>query len=262
MSSRKSPRSSVEQRKAKREAKHHTSKPRDAEVLRDPDPRDGLDYFPTPPWATRALLEHVIPHIKAAAKKMRCWEPCCGEGHMAEPLKEYFGEVYSSDVYPHGYGDVGTFIGGGGLDLGDRAAAPWRPHWLFTNPPFSLALEVVERMLHEASHGVAILVRTNWLESTERYRLFCRHEPTLVGLFSERVPMVQFGWDPEASSATSYSWVVWEANDNAVFRPPPKGEAPSWVTKVIPPVCRDSLIFDRDMRLARADKVDLFKKVA
>ncbi len=256
MSSRKSPRSSVEQRKAKREAKHHTPKPK--ESLRSPDPRDGLDFFPTPPQGTRALFEHVLPHWKDRMKSMRAWEPCCGEGHMSEPLKEYFAEVYSSDVYPHGYGAVGSFVGTGGLELGDRATAPWRPDWLFTNPPFSLALEVVERMLEEAVFGVAILVRTNWLESAERYRLFCRHQPTIVGLFSERVPMVEFRWDPEASSATSYSWVVWEADENGDF-PPAPGIYPSWQTKLIPPICRDTLIFDRDMALADQGKVDLFR---
>jgi hypothetical protein len=25
------------------------------------EPPDALDYFPTPPWATRALFRHVLP---------------------------------------------------------------------------------------------------------------------------------------------------------------------------------------------------------
>jgi hypothetical protein len=27
------------------------------------EPPDALDYFPTPPWATRALFEHVLPAL-------------------------------------------------------------------------------------------------------------------------------------------------------------------------------------------------------
>ncbi len=261
MSARKSPRSSVEARKAKRAAGHHTSKPKPNETAREPDPRDGLDYFPTPPWATRALLEHVLPDLKRDAGDMTCWEPCCGEGHMAEPLKEYFGSVYASDIYPHGYGDVGAFVASGGLDLGDRATAPHPIDWGFTNPPFGLALEVVERMLIEAKRGVAILVRTNWLESGERYNLFRRHVPKYQGLFAERVPMVQFHWDPEASSATSYSWVVWERDESGKF-PPASGIYPRWETRLIPPICRDTLILAKDLALAKKDKADLFRSAA
>ena len=51
--------------------------------------KDSLDDFPTPPWATRALLEHVIPDKDLAGRSV--WEPACGAGHMAKVLKEYFG---------------------------------------------------------------------------------------------------------------------------------------------------------------------------
>lgn len=182
---------------------------------------------------------------------------------MAEPLKEYFGEVFASDVYPHGYGEVGAFVAQGGLDLGDRAKRPaGRIDWMITNPPFSLAVEVVEEMLRIAFRGVAILVRTNWLESGERHALFCRHQPTYVGLFAERVPMVEFHWDPEASSATSYSWVVWESDQNAKFPPAQHPRHPEFITRVIPPVCRDTLIRPQDLLLAKKDKVDLFRSAA
>ena len=48
--------------------------------------KDSLDDFPTPPWATRALLEHVIPDKDLAGRSV--WEPACGAGHMAKVLKE------------------------------------------------------------------------------------------------------------------------------------------------------------------------------
>ena len=57
------------------------------------EPPDSLDYFPTPPWATRALIEHVIvPDLCPAGDVYTAsvWEPACGEGHMARPLAEYF----------------------------------------------------------------------------------------------------------------------------------------------------------------------------
>jgi hypothetical protein len=49
--------------------------------------RDSLDDFPTPPWATRALIEHVLDD-KTSLSKMVCLEPACGVGHMAKVLSD------------------------------------------------------------------------------------------------------------------------------------------------------------------------------
>ena len=51
--------------------------------------KDSLDDFPTPPWATRALLEHIIER-GGYTNTLTCLEPACGAGHMAKVLKEYF----------------------------------------------------------------------------------------------------------------------------------------------------------------------------
>ncbi|MDC1428113.1 hypothetical protein N8156_05320 [Rhodospirillaceae bacterium] len=69
---------------------------------------NSLDDFPTPPWATRALLEHVLKHENTAT--MSCLEPACNKGHMSKVLKEYFSEVESSDVHDYGYGSVKNFL--------------------------------------------------------------------------------------------------------------------------------------------------------
>ena len=67
------------------------------------EPRDSPDDFPTPPWATRALVEHVLDG-KSALRDMTCLEPACGAGHMARVLKDYFREVECADAYDYGYG--------------------------------------------------------------------------------------------------------------------------------------------------------------
>ena len=86
-----------------------------------------LDNFPTPPWATRALMEHVIAHA-GPFRKLSCLEPACGAGYMARPLKEYFGKVKASDIHPYGYGSVADF-----LTSPPSAASV---DWVITNPPF------------------------------------------------------------------------------------------------------------------------------
>ena len=67
--------------------------------------RDSLDDFPTPPWATRALIEHVLDD-KASLSELVCLEPACGAGHMANVLSEYFGEVRCADIHAYGSGEV------------------------------------------------------------------------------------------------------------------------------------------------------------
>ena len=167
------------------------------------EPPDSLDFFPTPPWAARALFEHVMPWVGG-----RAWEPAAGEGHMAAVLGEVCDEVYRSDVFDYGgLHAVGSFTGVGA----DVVACPApRPDWIITNPPFNLAVEFAERALSEASEGVALLLRTSWLEGADRYeRLFRHRPPSIVAPFVERVPMVKGRWDPDASTATAYAWFAW-----------------------------------------------------
>src|SRR5882757_9987274 len=84
------------------------------------EPKDSPDDFPTPPWATRGLLEHVLIDKQALAN-MNCLEPACGAGHMAKVLKEYFSDVHCSDAYHYGYGQRRNFI----TEPYDQAAFDW-----------------------------------------------------------------------------------------------------------------------------------------
>lgn len=163
---------------------------------------DSLDDFPTPPWATRALVEHVISEKRALAG-MTCLEPACGVGHMSKVLKEYFDSVDDADVYGYGYGKIRDFLkypyADGGYD------------WVITNPPFRLAEDFVLRALKVARVGVAILARTVFLESAGRYKaIFQTTPPAKFAQFVERVPMVKGRLDKSATTATGYCWLVWD----------------------------------------------------
>jgi len=172
------------------------------------EPPDSLDYFPSPPWATRALMQYVIGRM-CDVSEMTCWEPAAGEGHMAEPLREYFKTVVASDVHDYGKGyEVGSFVGDGVSP--DIAWGPERgADWIITNPPFRLGEEFVRRAMVLAKVGVAMLARTSFIESAARYPLFTGGAFYAFCPFASRVPMVKGRWDPGASSATSYSWFIW-----------------------------------------------------
>lgn len=170
---------------------------------------DSLDFFPTPPWATRALCEEVLwPQIDIDLRDMDVLEPACGGGDMARPLAEYFRSVRATDCHDYGYGEQHDFL----MPYlpSPRPYYPSSPpHWIVTNPPFRLGEQFIRRALDIASHGVAMLVRTAFLESRERHKIFSEMPPAIVAQFVERVPMVKGRLDAKASSATAYCWIVW-----------------------------------------------------
>ena len=177
--------------------------------------KNSLDDFPTPSWATRALVEHVI--LKGPLASMTCLEPACGRGHMAIALSDYFREVASYDVFDYGFGRTADFL--------KHVHQENSFDWVITNPPFRLGEEFITRSLKIARRGVAMLTRTVFIESVGRYeRLFKSHPPTRFAQFTERVPMVKGRVDKKASTATGYAWLVWEKDckrPSEVFWIPP-----------------------------------------
>lgn len=189
------------------------------------EPHDSLDFFPTPPWATRALCEY-LRQIDPLLSTKRVWEPACGEGHMLRPLAEYFELVYGSDIAPYGFGAVRDF-----LFPGDEPEFDW----IVTNPPFRLGEQFVHTMIDRAREGAAVLVRTSFLEGIGRYsELFSKRKPSAILQFTERVPMLKGRLDPDSSTATSYCWIVWRCR-------PHKPDAMSMPMFVWIPPCRRSL---------------------
>lgn len=207
------------------------------------EPDDSLDYFPTPPWATRALMERVLSHLNVVAPDAgtnaepdrinSVWEPACGEGHIADVLREYCPRVYATDIFDYGYPDhVVDFLR---PDIGSAS------DWIITNPPFGdKALEFVERAIDLATVGVAMFFRSQWaVEGIERYeRIFRDRPPTLCAFFVERVNLCKGRWEPDGSTATAYCWLIWIRGQQA--------RAPFW----IPPGCRE--------QLSRPDDVERF----
>ncbi len=130
---------------------------------------------------------------------------------MERPLAEYFGEVYATDIHDYGRGEFGSL------------QQPWPRvqdflttelvvtcDFIIANPPFSLAEQFIERALQTAGVGVAMLVRSQFLEGQGRYnRLFSVSPPTIIAQFVERVPMLKGRCLRKASTASSYVWLVW-----------------------------------------------------
>lgn len=183
------------------------------------EPNDSAEDFPTPPWAARALMEYVLPDVRDTS----CWEPAANRGYLVRGLEPYFAHIEGSDVHDYGAGfSIADF-----LFPSTKTEPP--PAWVVTNPPFRLCEEFIVKAMDQSQDGCAMLVRTAFLESVGRYeRLFRLAPPTIVAFFTERVPMVKGRCDPKASTATSYSWLVWRHGCDP--------EAPVWI-----PPCRKLL---------------------
>src|SRR5687768_2068600 len=116
------------------------------------EPDDSLDDFPTPPWATRALMEHVLfdaveahQDQRAFFKQLTAWEPACNRGHMSRPLREYFGIVRTSDIFDYDTPEqdyLADFLFPGSESA---VIAAQGVNWIITNPPFRLAEQFVQR---------------------------------------------------------------------------------------------------------------------
>lgn len=196
-----------------RQTKGHTAVQarRAPEIVEADDPQRAqwraLDYYPTPPWAARALA-HFLKQIDSHANSV--WEPCCGAGHMAVPLAEYFPIVHASDIFDHGFGEVRDFFTDAPMPECD---------WIVTNPPFKRGEDFVRRAWPIARKGVAVICRLAFLEGGERHAIFDgdAFQPlSFCCPFSERVPMQLGSWDPELSSATAYAAFIWLKNLNHI----------------------------------------------
>lgn len=222
--------------------------------LSDGEPWQKLELFPTPPWATRAFCEHVVPLVTDEPLGI-VWEPAAGLGHMSGVLREYAGVVSASDVYSYplvrGAGDTMPL----GITLYDFLHGlpedDAMPDWIITNPPFTLADKFLSRALAYAEHGVAFLLRMQWLETEGRYRdVYLPHPPSLIAPFVERVPMCEGGYDPDGDTATMYAWFVW-ARDGAGAWPKPLGPFSTIPTFLIPWGLKAALTRENDRLLAQ-----------
>jgi len=155
---------------------------------------DGPDFFPTPAWATHALLEN--EHVEGEV-----WECACGDGAMSRVLESRALPVISSDLYERGYGESGR----------DFLTATRTAENIITNPPYNAAEAFVRVGLQRSRRKLALLLRLAFLEGTNRSRtIFARTPPTRVWVFSERITFYPSGAEVKGSGTTAYAWFVWE----------------------------------------------------
>lgn len=155
---------------------------------------DGPDFYPTPRWATFALIDN---------EKFQgdIWECACGDGAMSKVLEETGNTVTSSDLYDRGYGEIGH----------DFITTSRCQTNIVTNPPFHSAESFVASALGSAEAKFALLLRLAFLEGANRARtIFHVHPPSRVWVFSERITFYPKNVKRTGSGTTAYAWFVWD----------------------------------------------------
>lgn len=155
---------------------------------------DGPDFFPTPAWATYALIDNE----KFTGET---WESACGDGAMSRVLEGSCKTVISSDLFNRGYGESGIdFIGT--EKMADN---------IITNPPYNCAEAFVKTGAVQARSKFALLLRLAFLEGANRANtIFSKVPPARVWVFSERITFYPAGAERKGSGTTAYAWFVWD----------------------------------------------------
>jgi len=154
----------------------------------------GPDYYPTPAWATRALIgcEKFVGDI---------WECACGDGAMSTVLEETGEQVHSSDLYDRGFGETGI----------DFLQAQREAPNIITNPPYNSAEGFVHQGVKKSQQKFALLLRLAFLEGAKRnHSIFSIYPPSRVWVFSERITFYPAGAKVKGSGTTAYAWFVWD----------------------------------------------------
>ncbi|MDT3417116.1 hypothetical protein QO009_003011 [Brevibacillus aydinogluensis] len=154
--------------------------------------RRKLDYYPTPPEVTHALMQFLN------LQPTSVWECACGEGHMAEVIAEYGHNVISTDIRETGYGS-----GGRDFLLEGKLLAPV----IITNPPFQESEAFIRHSTGLGAEVTAMLLKSQYWHAAKRAKLFAEHPPAWVLPLTWR-PDFLFG-EKGGAPTMEVLWTVW-----------------------------------------------------
>src|SRR3954469_25502941 len=163
--------------------------------------RRALDFYPTPPECTVALMRFLN------------WEPktmlecACGNGAISEVLIAFGHSVTSQDIFNHGYGTPG-------IDFLKYKHLGTPFDAIITNPPFNKSEAFIRHALLLTPY-VAMLLKSQYWHSRTRHKLFVTRPPAWI------LPLT---WRPDftrrGSSMMDMAWSVWLPDTTATLYKP------------------------------------------
>lgn len=181
--------------------------------------RNDKDFYITPRSTINALFENY--DIKSG------WilEPCAGNGAICKALREcpkWDGSLYAMEIRSEeqemlsNYCDdvlMLDFLQAGLDDFTHPMPVP--PRTIITNPPFSIAEEVIEKCFQIAGEHTEIimLLRLGFLEAVKRKPFWGKHPNVSLITLANRPSFTGNGTDDSA-----YGWYIWN-NERQFIKP-------------------------------------------
>lgn len=160
-----------------------------------------LEHYETPQWAIDAILKAEKLHRVVV-------DPCCGAGVMSDAAKNLGYEVYSTDIHDWGYRMAKEPV-----DFLKFTPKMCEEFTVFMNPPFSKAVEFVEKSIDLGAQKIIAFQRFSWWESRRRREFWQKNPPTKVYICGDRahcwrhdIPLSERG----SSTPTAHAWFVWD----------------------------------------------------
>lgn len=173
----------------------------------DTGDRSEFDYYPTPGFMTRSLL-HFHPSICGSI----VLEPCSGGDAITNVLRRAGCTVYTNDIDPRQPSMV-TYDA-----RTPEFWAAYQPNypfdWVISNPPFTIALPILQQAVQHARVGVAFLLRKTFLEPTDDRGPWLQEHPPTRSIGEPR-----YSFRGAGSDSVSCDWYIWERSRDLSLPP-------------------------------------------
>lgn len=175
--------------------------------------RENNDFYRTPAFCVERLLEEVeLP-------KGLWLEPCAGDGAIIKacnsmysqwrpPMKWRANEIDKKHesslrkLMQHYHLRIGNFLTMSVLDMYPEDHQEY-PDVIITNPPFALAMQIIQHSFIFRPRYIVMLLRLNFLASATRNSFFKKYMPDIY-VIPDRPKFTEKGRD-----SIDYGWFVW-----------------------------------------------------
>lgn len=175
------------------------------------------EHYETDNWSPTVILQHEVC-------TRRVVDPCVGTGILAEAAKDAGYEVFTNDIRHWGYEHTDHLYDFLSEKAEHHLAGLIKDQTVFVNPPFSKAVDFVERALELGARKVICYQRFAWRECSKRREFWEKNPPCRIYLCGDRatswrhdIPKDQReGWvNPKtgkrrAGTPTAHAWFIWE----------------------------------------------------
>lgn len=186
----------------------------------DDGSRSQFDFYETPGFMVRSLTHHhpaivrsmpAAPALSHARRAPVILECCSGNDAIAVVLREEHGLVVrTNDIDPrhpaetHEDATKPEYWQRWRGAHGERQEMP-AIDWVITNPPFNIALPILQLAFSVAQVGVAFLLRKTFLEPTEDRGPWLSHFPP-----TREIGLPRYSFRGAGNDSVSCDWMIFE----------------------------------------------------